>query len=253
MGKNKLKKFAEMATYNHVFQANFEDLQEHEFELRGKWNSFFANNNPIVIELGCGKGEYTVGLARLFPDKNFIGVDIKGSRMHTGATQAKEEGLTNVAFLRTRIEFIESFFAPNEVSEIWVTFPDPQMKKERKRLVGTMMLEHYRKFLNINGFIHLKTDSPFLYTYTSEMLKANDIEPQVNLSDLYGSQYVDPILSIQTYYESKWLAHGLTIKYVKFQLPRDVQLVEPEIEIEFDTYHNAGREVKEKQPINKQK
>lgn len=251
MGKNKLRKFAEMATYEHVFQADFEQLKDTVFALKGKWCSdFFHNDNPIVVELGCGKGEYTVGLARLFPDKNFIGVDIKGARMHAGATQAKDEGLTNVAFVRTRIEFIEKFFAVGEVSEIWITFPDPQMQKARKRLVGTLMLSRYRSFLKPDGFIHLKTDSNFLYQYTLEMLKINNIMPVVNLADLYGAGYDDVILSIQTYYESKWLAHGLTIKYVKFVLPENIELIEPQVDIEYDTYHSAGRGVKEKQQKN---
>lgn len=248
MGKNKLQKFAEMAEYDHVFQANFEDVHDEGFRLQGKWREeFFGNNNPIVIELGCGKGEYTVGLAKLYPDKNFIGVDIKGARMHTGATQAKEEGLSNVAFLRTRIEFIEKFFAQDEVDEIWVTFPDPQMKKERKRLVGTLMLTRYRNFLKASGRVHLKTDSKFLYTYTVEMMKANGITPEVCLDDLYGSGYDDRILSIKTYYEGKWLEHGLTIKYVKFAIPRTKELAEPDVEIEYDTYHMVGRGVQEKQ------
>lgn len=248
MGKNKLKKFAEMATYEHVFQADFEDIKDNGFFLKGNWrNGFFKNNNPIVLELGCGKGEYTVGLAKLFPEKNFIGIDIKGARMHTGATQAQEEGLTNVAFLRTRIEFIESFFAEGEIDEIWVTFPDPQMRKERKRLVGTLMLSRYRKFLKPEGFVHLKTDSQFLFTYTTEMLKVNNITPEISLADLYNSGFDDKILSIQTYYESKWLGHGLSIKYVKFGVPYGTPLTEPDIDIEHDTYHSAGRGVKEKQ------
>lgn len=253
MSKNKLKKFADMATYQHVFQADFEQLRDNGFALKGNWNSnFFHNNNPIVIELGCGKGEYTIGLARLYPNKNFIGIDIKGARMHTGATQAKEEGLTNVAFIRTRIEFIQSFFAENEVSEIWVTFPDPQMQKERKRLVGTLMLTRYRSLLKSNGCIHLKTDSNFLYKYTIEMFKVNNITPEICLEDLYNSSFTDSILSIQTYYESKWIAHGLTIKYIKFVIPQDISLVEPQVEIEYDTYHSAGRGVKEKVQTKKQ-
>lgn len=263
MAKNKLQKFAEMAEYNHVFQADFSDLYSSDdnaaetnsenilnsikFHMRGQWGrQFFHNDNPIVVELGCGKGEYTVELAKLYPNKNFIGVDIKGARMHTGATQAKEEGLTNVAFIRTRIEFIEAFFAPGEVSEIWVTFPDPQMRKERKRLVGTLMLSRYRNFLKADGFVHLKTDSPFLYTYTTEMLRVNKINPAVALSDLYGSGYDDVILSIKTYYEGKWLEHGLTIKYFKFTIPQSVSLIEPDIEIEHDTYHMVGRGVQDK-------
>lgn len=256
MGKNKLQKFAEMDCFEHVFQADYSQLVQGEnqlhFKMKGKWGSdFFKNNNPIVVELGCGKGEYTVGLAKLFPQKNFIGIDIKGARMHTGASQAKAEGLKNVAFIRTRIEFIEAFFDKNEVSEIWITFPDPQMKKERKRLVGTLMLTRYRNFLSPNGFVHLKTDSPFLYQYTKAMLELNKIEPTVMLSDLYGSGFNDDILSIQTYYEGKWLEHGLTIKYFKFNLPQKQKLIEPEIEIEHDTYHMVGRGVQEKKQTQK--
>ncbi len=244
MAKNKLKKFAQMEAYEHVFQADYEELQSNGFGLRGRWRDFFGNDNPIVLELGCGKGEYTVGLAKLYRQKNFIGVDIKGSRMHTGATQAKEQGLSNVAFVRTRIELIEYFFAPNEVSEIWITFPDPQMQKARKRLVGTRMLASYKHILVTGGLIHLKTDSNFLFTYTNEMLRASGITPQVSLADLYGSGFDNEILSIQTYYESKWLAHGQTIKYIAFPLLADAQLVEPDIEIERDTYHSVGRGVK---------
>lgn len=246
MGKNKLKKFAQMAEYSHVFQANFEDLQGAPFHLQGKWNTeYFGNQNPIVLELGCGKGEYTVGLAKLYPNKNFIGVDIKGARMHAGATQAAEEGLRNVAFIRTRIEFIERFFAAGEVSEIWITFPDPQMDKPRKRLVGTMMLDRYRKFVTEGGLVHLKTDSQFLFTYTNAMLAASSIEACISLADLYGSGFADPILSIRTYYETKWLSHGQKIKYICFGLSAETDLAEPDIDIPHDTYHSVGRGVKE--------
>ncbi len=245
MGKNKLKKFAEMAEYDHVFQATYSDLKEKEFPLKGKWNSdFFKNDNPVVLELGCGKGEYTVGLARLFPGKNFIGVDIKGARMYRGATDALNEGLSNVAFIRTHIELITSFFDKDEVAEIWLTFPDPQMKKTRKRLTSTRFLELYRNILTDNGLIHLKTDSNFMYTYTRELLKENNITPEVNEKDLYASGFSGDILSIKTYYESKWLGHGIPIKYLRFRLPADLELKEPDIEIEYDEYRSAGRGVK---------
>ncbi|MDD5788320.1 MAG: tRNA (guanosine(46)-N7)-methyltransferase TrmB, partial [Bacteroidales bacterium] len=157
MSKGKLAKFADMASYRHVFQYPFGAMQNQEFEMKGHWREmFFHNNNPIVLELGCGKGEYTVELARIFPEVNFIGVDIKGARMWTGATQALQENLDNVAFLRTNIEIIDRFFAEDEVQEIWLTFSDPQMKNPRKRLTSTFFMERYRRFLVDGGVIHLK-------------------------------------------------------------------------------------------------
>jgi tRNA (guanine-N7-)-methyltransferase len=251
VGKNKLQKFEEMDTYPHVVQAPFDEVFHNNHALYGRWNeNFFGNENPVVLELGCGKGEYTVGLARLFPDKNFIGVDIKGNRMHRGATDALNEGLKNVGFLRTRIEAIHAFFGPSEVDEIWLTFPDPQIKKFRKRLTCTRFLASYSRFLKPGGIIHLKTDSLFMYTYTRELLKVNNIEPLVDEVDLYADGYQNEILSIQTYYESKWLQHGIPVKYLKFELGDATGLVEPEVEIEPDDYRSAGRGVKPRRTGN---
>lgn len=242
MGKNKLKKFADMETIDFVFQYPFSKLQQDGFPLKGRWHAdFFRNDNPIVLELGCGKGEYTVGLARRFPDKNFIGVDIKGARMWTGASEAREGQMTNVAFLRTSIELIESFFAPGEVSEIWITFPDPQMKKVRKRLTSTRFMDLYRKVLVDGGKIHLKTDSPFLYRYTSLMTALNSLPVVADTDDLYASAQADEILDIKTHYERQWLARGLTIKYICFGLPANGVLQEPDEDIEQDTYRSYSR------------
>ncbi len=217
MGKNKLKKFADMETIDFVFQYPFSRLQQDGFPLKGRWHSeFFGNDNPIVLELGCGKGEYTVGLARRFPDKNFIGIDIKGARMWTGASEARSEGLQNVAFVRTSIELIESFFAPGEIAEIWITFPDPQMKKVRKRLTSTRFMELYRKVLTDGGTIHLKTDSPFLYRYTKLMTSLNGLPVIADTDDLYASGTTGDILDIKTHYERQWLDRGLTLKYLSF-------------------------------------
>ncbi len=243
MGKNKLAKFADMETYAHVFQVSSKELLEGSgFELKGLWGSkFFKNTNPIVLELGCGKGEYTVELAKLYPEKNFIGVDIKGARMWTGAKLSLEQGLSNVAFIRTNIEMIAHFFDPSEVAEIWLTFPDPQMKKVTKRLTATNFMLTYQQILVNNGLIHLKTDSNFMFTYTEEMVKVNNLPVFFSTRDLYGSGLEDKILSIQTFYERQWLDRGLTIKYIKFNLPAQAQFVEPDVEIEKDSYRSFGR------------
>ncbi len=242
MAKNKLSKFADMATYDNVFQYGFEKLTNEGFPLKGKWGiDYFKNNNPIVLELGCGKGEYTVGLANKFPDKNFIGIDIKGARMWTGATEAIEKGLDNVAFLRTHIELIHHFFSEEEVSEIWITFPDPQMKKTNKRLTSTRFMKEYSSILKGDGVIHLKTDSNFLYTYTNAMVEENNLKVLFNTDDLYNSDIEDDILQIQTFYEQQWRARGIDIKYIKFVCPKNKDWIEPEIEIERDSYRSFGR------------
>lgn len=245
MGKNKLKKFSDMATMEFVHQYPFSRLQAEGFPLRGRWHAdFFHNNNPIVLELGCGKGEYTVNLARRHPDKNFIGIDIKGARMWTGATMARDEGLTNVSFVRSDIELLPRFFAPGEVAEIWITFPDPQMKKVRKRLTSTRFMELYRQVFASEGTIHLKTDSPFLYTYTRLMTAENHLPVIVDCSDVHGGEMAsDPTLSILTHYERQWIGRGLTIKYIAFRLPSNGKLIEPDVEIEHDTYRSYSRGV----------
>ena len=223
MGKGKLAKFADMETYENVFQYPYSVVEHVPFDMQGHWHEqYFHNQNPIILELGCGKGEYTVELAKLYPDMNFIGVDIKGARMWTGATQALNEGLKNVAFLRTNIEIIERFFAPGEVQEIWLTFSDPQMKNPRKRLTSTWFMNRYRKFLIDGGIIHLKTDSNYHSSHLSPLTSR--------------------ILSIQTYYESMWIERGLNIKYLKFRLPQEGVLEEPDVEIELDDYRSYHRD-----------
>lgn len=248
MSKNKLSKFADMASYPHVFEAPFSALGDETFKLKGRWHEdFFGNGNPIVLELGCGRGEYTVGLGRMFPEKNFIGVDIKGARMWTGATDSLREGMKNVAFLRTNIEFIERFFAQDEVAEIWLTFSDPQMRKATKRLTSTFFLNRYRRILTDGGLIHLKTDSNFLFTYTRLLLAHNGLPPVVMTADLYhdlaasADEATRSILGIRTYYEEQWLSRGLDIKYLKFRLPRQGELQEPDVEIELDDYRSYNR------------
>ena len=255
MGKGKLAKFAEMAENPLVVECPFWKLQQEGFLLRGKWNEqFFHNTNPIVLELGCGRGEYTVGLARNYPDVNFIGVDIKGARMWHGAQTALKEGLRNVGFLRTSIEFIQQFFDQDEVAEIWLTFSDPQMKKATKRLTSTYFMARYRQFLVDGGLIHLKTDSPFLYTYTRLMAEHNGLPIVAATDDLYGME--DETLrkkngEIRTYYEQMWLDRGFTIKYLCLQLPREGELNEPDVEIPVDGYRSYNHEVRSTRTVGK--
>lgn len=247
MGKGKLAKFADMAANPLVVQCPYDkDLVAGAFALQGRWcTDFFHNPNPITLELGCGRGEYTVGLARRFPQKNFIGVDIKGARMWHGAQEALHEGLPNAAFLRTRIEMLDRLFASDEVSELWLTFSDPQTKKPRKRLTHTTFLARYRQFLIDGGLIHLKTDSQFLHTYTRLVAEHNHLPIDVCEEDLYHSaaQQDSWLTDIQTYYEQMWIERGLPIRYIRMRLPHDGPLTEPDTEIPVDPYRSYGHQV----------
>ena len=246
-----------MERFDNVFQCGATQMNEARkaqggfepviLEMAGQWRErFFHNDNPIVLELGCGRGEYTVGLAAKYPDKNFIGIDIKGARMWAGAKQAVEAGFKNVAFLRTNIEIITSFFARDEVDEIWITFCDPQMKKATKRLTSTYFMQRYQQIVKPNGIIHLKTDSPFLYTYTMEMLRLNPYPVLASTDDLYSraaesDAVFDDARALQTHYENQWLDRGMKIKYIEWQLSPLEHFEEPTIEIEKDSYRSYGR------------
>lgn len=226
-GKGKLQKWAEMKTFGNVAEPELEEVLRTDYKLKGKWStSIFKNDHPIVLELGCGKGEYSVGMGAHFPMKNFIGVDIKGNRIWRGAKTAFENNMTNVYFLRTRIDHIDSCFDLNEVDEIWITFPDPQPKDslERKRLTSPMFIDRYRKFLKPNGIIHLKTDHEGFFRYTLEEIERCGFTLLESTFDLYGEviEKLDPktqeILSIKTYYEKLFSEKGHSIHYLKFQL-----------------------------------
>lgn len=224
MGKNKLRKFAEMKEMTNVFEPSMEDVKAKSFHLRGKWNKeYFKNDNPIVLELGCGKGEYAVALARKFPNKNFIGIDIKGARMWVGASEALEEGLNNVAFVRTKIDFVTSFFEQNEIDEIWLTFSDPQPAKPNKRLTSPIFIERYRQILKPNGNINLKTDSDILFEYTEEEIKEKKYKCHELTWNLYQDLNKFPedmhdIFQVKTHYEKLFTAKGFDIKYCKFSI-----------------------------------
>jgi len=222
MGHHKLERFAENLTFPNLFQVGFEQLEKEGFALRGHWAEHFGNNNPLTLELGCGKGDYTISLARIHPERNYIGVDIKGARLWRGAKTAVEEPLTNVAFIRTRIELIDRFFAEGEVSEIWITFCDPQLKKPNKRLTAPRFLDTYARFLAPQSIIHLKTDSQELYDYTlNEVLPTRNVDILLNTNDLYnatsGEEFTEAKMT-QTFYERMFLAEGMPITYLKWRL-----------------------------------
>jgi len=220
--KNKLKRFRENETFQNVIQPTREALADANFSLKGKWcSSFFKNNNPLVLELGCGKGEYTVGLAKRYPNKNFIGIDIKGARFWRGAKTAIEDQMPNVAFIRTQIELIEFIFAENEVDEIWITFPDPQIKYKRTkhRLTNAIFLQRYKNILNNTGVVHLKTDSEFMHGYTLGLLHGLGHEVEYANHDVYRQEgSPEEVTEIQTYYEETYLAKDKAITYIRFKI-----------------------------------
>ena len=252
MGHGKLRKFAENETFRCLLQpeassvlvGGTRELVLRDHPVKGQWNStVFAKDQPIVLELGCGKGDYTIALALRHPEMNFIGVDIKGARLWTGAKYATEHALANVAFLRTRVEFIEAFFAPGEVSQIWLTFSDPQLTGSgNSRLSAPVFLERYRKFLRPGGIVHLKTDSRFLHEYTMSVIRANTLEVLAGSTDIYGTPFevvgrncindihgicVDDITQVQTFYEKMFLQMGLPITYVAFGIDHEGPFVQP--------------------------
>ncbi len=233
MTKNKLERFAEMKTFPNVIEPKFNEIFNKDHKFKGKWKSaFFGNNQPLILELGCGKGEYTVNLAKHDPGSNYLGIDIKGARMWKGAKIAVNENIPNAGFLRTRIDFINSFFDENEVDAIWVTFPDPQPKKAKKRLISSRFLNSYSKFLRPNAPIHLKTDNADLFDYMKLVIKKNDL-PVIKLSeDVHNStdENMKMLRDIQTFYEQQFVEMGKKIKYVCFQLNDSKTLEEPDEE-----------------------
>ena len=229
MGKGKLIKFRENETFSCLVQPTTEELLGRDHRLKGHWKKeMFHNDHPIVLELGCGKGEYTIALAERYPEKNYIGIDIKGARLWKGAKYATQHALPNVAFIRTRVEFIESLFGPDEIDEIWITFADPQERKPRKRLTHPRFLESYRRMLAPGGVIHLKTDSRLLHNFTLETARCNGLTVLAHSEDIYGTGMADELLSIQTFYEKTFLAQGIPITYLAFRLDSDAPLAEPD-------------------------
>lgn len=247
MGKGKLAKFADMQAYSNVYEYPFRALQEAPCPLRGRWaeDVFAAPAAPITLELGCGKGEYALGLAKANPRGSYIGVDIKGARMWTGATEALQQGIANVAFLRTEIENLPRLFAPGEVYEIWLTFSDPQMKRAQKRMTSTYFLERYRKVMKDGGVVNVKTDSNFLFTYTRHVVSVNHLPLLHCCDDVYAAPagtLPPEVAGLQTYYENQWRGRGIPIKFISFALPLEGALREPEVEIPLDPYRSYNRQ-----------
>jgi tRNA (guanine-N7-)-methyltransferase len=234
MGQKKLVRFAELETFPNVLQ--------HPQNISGKWNDIFNNSHPIVLELACGKGEYAVGLARLYPDRNFIGVDLKGNRLWVGAKKALQQNLHNVAFLRIQIDKIHEFFGRNEVEEIWITFPDPQLRisKSKKRLTHPKFLRLYQQILKAGGKIHLKTDSPDLYQFTKKVIELYHCQPITDLDDVYDQQEISPELQIKTHYESLDIAQSNKVHYLCFSLPQTLPGKELDVRLQEELKHEAG-------------
>ncbi len=231
MGKNKLARFEESKTFLNFFQHSYKEIIANGFSLKGNWHkNYFKNNNPIILELGCGKGEYTLGLAQKNPNINYIGIDVKGARIWRGAKTATKNKMQNVAFVRSRIEMIENYFAKDEVSEIWITFPDPQARKRRtkKRLTGSRFLSSYTNILKENGFINLKTDSNLLFDYTKALVEKNNFKAITVNNNIYNNPEIPFELTIKTYYEQKFLDQGENINYIKFLISRYIDIQEPD-------------------------
>ena len=224
MAQKKLLRFAEIKTFSNVL--------EYPVGMQGKWHEFFKNDHPLVLELACGRGEYTVGLARLFPQVNFIGVDVKGNRMYIGAKKSLQDKLSNAGFLRTQIERLSDYFAPGEVDEIWITFPDPQLRTSRakKRLTHPRFLRLYQKILKPNGIIHLKTDSPALYRFTKRVIELYDLSIVEDCHDVYAQAEVKEELKIKTHYESLDIANSKKIHYLQFTLPAEIKNIDQQLQ-----------------------
>lgn len=225
MSKNKLQKFADMETFERVFQPKMDEFRDKNYELKGSWGEkVFGNKNPIVLELGCGKGEYAVGMGRKYPNKNFIGIDIKGARIWAGAQMANREKLENVAFVRTNIDFVQHFFDRNEVDEIWLTFSDPQPKKPQKRLSSSEFVARYRQFLKPEGIVHLKTDNTLLYESTLEEIEKHNYKMLISSNNIYEKDWdifdseIQELLTIKTHYETLFANKGFKIKYCAFEI-----------------------------------